>query len=176
MSSLDVDAGEILSIGWVSIERGAVALASAGHHLVRAEKSVGQSAAIHSLRDCELREAGSPGEMLEQLLDAARGKILVFHNAALDLAFLDRACVQAYGAPLLFPVIDTMLQEKALLQRRDVPIKSGDLRLHTCRERYHLPPHRGHNALLDALATAELLLAMAAHRSAGRPFPVGSLL
>ena len=40
----------------------------------------------------------------------------------------------------------------AVRERR--PLYGGDLRLHACRERYGLPPHRGHNALLDALATA----------------------
>ena len=36
-----------------------------------------------------------------------------------------------------------------------------------CRRRYQLPDYHGHNALWDALATAELLLAQLAHRSRG---------
>lgn len=176
MSSLDVNEGELLSVGWVMIEGGAIALDSARHHLVRPENSVGQSAAIHSLRDCELSEAQSGAEVLAHFLRAAAGKVLVFHNAALDLAYLNRVSKRVFNAPIFLPVVDTLLQEESLLRRREQPIKPGDLRLHACRERYHLPAHKGHNALLDALATAELLIAQAAHRSRSKHFPLRQLL
>jgi DNA polymerase-3 subunit epsilon len=176
MSSLDANVGELLSIGWVAVESGSVVLDSARHHLVKANKSVGQSAAIHSLRDCELSEAETGPEVLGHFLQAAAGKILVFHNAALDMSYLNRLSRAAFGAPLLLPVVDTLLQEELLLRRREQAIKSGDLRLHACRERYGLPAYQGHNALLDALATAELLVALAAHRSGGKPFALGRLL
>lgn len=176
MSSLDANAGELLSLGWVAVEHGAIALGSARHYLVRAKRSVGQSAAIHSLRDCELTEAESGSEVLARFLQAAAGKVLVFHNAALDVAFLNRISRRAFNAPVLLPVVDTLLQEEALLRRKEQAIKAGDLRLHACRERYSLPPFQGHNALLDALATAELLLAMVAHRGGGKSFSLGQLL
>ena len=176
MSSLDVNEGELLSVGWVVVERGAIVLESARHHLVRAENSVGQSAAIHSLRDCELTDAEPGEQVLQYFLEAAAGRVLVFHNAALDMAFLNRVSRQAFNAPVLLPVVDTLLQEEALLRRREQVIKPGDLRLHACRERYDLPPYQGHNALLDALATAELLLALACHRSRGKHFLLGQLL
>lgn len=176
MSSLDANEGELLSLGWVAVEYGAIALDSARHYLVRAERSVGQSAAIHSLRDCELTEAESGAEVLARLLQAAAGKVLVFHNAALDTAFLNRISRRVFNAPVLLPVVDTLLQEEALLRRKEQAIRPGDLRLHACRERYSLPPYQGHNALLDALATAELLLAMVAHRGGGKPFALGQLL
>jgi DNA polymerase-3 subunit epsilon len=176
MSSLDVNDGELLSIGWVEVKAGAIALGSACHHLVRPEHSVGQSAAIHSLRDCELSEAQSGAQVLAHFLRAAAGKVLVFHNAALDTAYLNRVSNRVFSAPILLPVVDTLLQEESLLRRRDRPIMPGDLRLHACRERYHLPAFEGHNALLDALATAELLLAMAAHRSGGKHFALRQLM
>jgi DNA polymerase-3 subunit epsilon len=176
MSSLDVREGELLSVGWIAVEGGGISLHSARHYLVKAQNSVGQSATIHSLRDCELRDAESGETVLSYFLEAAAGKVLVFHNAALDMAFLDRVSRQAFKAPVLLPVVDTLLQEEAMLRRREQPIMPGDLRLHACRERYGLPPYQGHNALLDALATAELLLAMAAHRSGGKSFPLRQLL
>tara|TARA_R110001599_G_scaffold353231_1_gene591009 strand:- start:87836 stop:88504 length:669 start_codon:yes stop_codon:yes gene_type:complete len=176
MSSLDVNEGELLSVGWVVIEEGAIALDSARYHRVRPVNPVGQSATIHSLRDCELSAAQGSAEVLAQLLLAAAGKVLVFHNAALDMAYLNRVCKRAFTAPILLPFVDTLLQEESLLRRRGLAIKPGDLRLHACRKRYQLPVYPGHNALLDALATAELLLAMAAHRSGGRHFALRQLL
>jgi DNA polymerase-3 subunit epsilon len=176
MSSLDVNEGELLSVGWVAVEAGAIALGSARHYLIKAEKSVGQSATIHSLRDCELSGAETGDVVLERFLDAAAGRVLVFHNAALDIAFLNRVSRNAFNAPVLLPAVDTLRQEERMLRRREQPIKTGDLRLHACRERYNLPLYQGHNALLDALATAELLLAMAAHRSRGQGLALGQLL
>lgn len=176
MSSLEVSEGELLSIGWVEVTSGSIVLDSARHHLVSASKSVGQSAAIHSLRDCELSGAETGAEVLGHFLEAAAGKVLVFHNSALDMAYLDRLSRAEFDSPLLLPLVDTLLQEEAMLRRREQAIKAGDLRLHACRERYGLPPYQGHNALLDALATAELLLAMAAHRGGGKPFALSQLL
>ncbi len=176
MSSLDVNQGELLSVGWVVVDNGAIALGSAEHYLIRPENSVGQSATIHNLRDCELEDAASGDEVLAHFLAAAAGRVLVFHNAALDMAFLNRVSRREFNAPILMPVVDTLVQEQRLLQRRDVPLQTGILRLQACRDRYNLPQFPAHNALLDALATAELLVAMALHRSHGQDFALENLL
>lgn len=162
MSSLDVREGELLSLGWVAIERGAVPLGSAEHHLLRPDRPVGQSATIHNLRDCEFDAALAPRDVAARFLHAAAGRTLVFHNASLDMAYLDRASRELYGAPLLLPYVDTMQLEHRALTRRGIAIQSGDLRLQACRARYNLPDYPAHNALVDALATAELLLAQLA--------------
>ena len=176
MSALDVSSGELLSVGWVVVEAGAISLASAEHHLIRAEGSVGQSATIHNLRDHDLIDAAEREQVLGHFLDIAAGKVLVFHNAVLDMAFLNKISRRYFQAPILMPVVDTLRQEEALLRRRDQTIKPGELRLQGCRDRYNLPHFHGHNALLDALATAELLIAMASHRAAGKGLALGQLL
>ena len=176
MSSLDVNEGELLSVGWVCVDNGAIALDSARHYLIKARRSVGQSATIHNLRDCELSDGDTQAEVQARFLEAAAGKVLVFHNAALDLSYLNQVSRQQFNAPILLPAVDTLVQEQRLMQRRDIPIKPGDLRLQACRDRYNLPAYPAHNALLDALATAELLLAMAMHRSGGKAFSLGQLL
>lgn len=159
MSSLDPDQGELLSLGWVAVDRGAITLATARHLVIRASGSVGQSATVHRLRDCEVAYGVEPAAALDALLEAARGRVLVFHNATLDLAYLDRLCRRLYGAPMLQPNICTLLLEQRRLQRREQPVRQGDLTLAGCRARYQLPDYLAHNALGDALATAELLLA-----------------
>ena len=115
-------------------------------------------------------------QVLGHFLDIAAGKVLVFHNAVLDLAFLNKISRRYFQAPILMPVVDTLRQEEALLRRRDQAIKPGELRLQGCRDRYNLPHFHGHNALLDALATAELLIAKASHRAAGKGLALGQLL
>jgi DNA polymerase-3 subunit epsilon len=165
MSSLDPDQGELLSLGWVAVDSGAIALATARHVVIRAEESVGQSATVHRLRDCEVADGVEPAQAMDLLLEAARGRVLVFHNATLDLAYLDRLCRRLHGAPLLQPHLCTLQLEQRRLVRREQPIRQGELTLAGCRARYRLPAYQAHNALGDALATAELLLA---HFSSGQ--------
>ena len=167
MSSLEAAAGELLSLGWLPIVAGAAQLAGAEHRVVRPRAGVGQSAVVHQLRDVDLAGGEDPAVVLDAFLAAARGRVLVFHNARLDLAYLDRICRARYGAPLLLPVADTLRLEQRLLARREHAVKAGDLTLAGCRARYGLPAYPSHNALTDALATAELLLAHAAARGPG---------
>ena len=176
MSSLDPATGEVLSLGWVCVENGIIELSSAEHHLLRPERNVGDSATIHQLRDCELEDAAQAAEVMPVLLAAALGKVMVFHNSQLDIAFLDRISQQCYGAPLLMMTVDTLQLEHRLMSRRDQPVAPGELRLQACRDRYGLPALPAHNALTDALATAELLVAHATQRAIGGSLRIGALL
>lgn len=167
MSSLDPATGSLLSLGWVTIERSAIALTTARHALIAGQQAVGQSATIHHIHDRELLEGLPLAAVMQAFLRAAAGKVLVFHHAPLDLAFLNRASQQLYGAPLLLPVIDTLRLEQKQRERRGQSDAPGALSLASCRGRYGLPAHAAHNALQDAIATAELLLAQIAHRGQG---------
>ena len=164
MSSLDVNDGELLSLGWVVIRQGRVELSTAEHLLLKPRKSVGESAVIHQLRDCELEQGLDGSTVLTRLLSVAQGRVLVFHHAPVDLSFLNRLCQELSGAPLLLPCVDTLEIEKQRLLRREQPLSDGALRLASCCARYNLPASPAHNALTDALATAQLLLAQIAHK------------
>ncbi|MFV0477051.1 MAG: exonuclease domain-containing protein [Parahaliea sp.] len=182
MSSLNVDEGELLSLGWVPVIGGSIRLGEAQHHLIAAQTGVGQSAGIHQLRDCDLENAEAESVVLTHFCRAAAGRLLVFHHAPLDLAYLNRACQRHFGAPLLLPCLDTMMIEKRRRDRTDTVVAHGSLTLTACRRRYSLPAYPVHNALVDALATAELFQAQAAYSGAitrsGRhkPARLGDLL
>lgn len=164
MSSLDSNEGEILSIGWVVISRGKIQLASAEHHLLKTKKSVGQSATIHNLRDCELQQGKNIMFVVERFLTLAAGKVLVFHHSPLDMAYLNKASTELFSSPMLLPIIDTLEIEKKKILRHKEHITPGELRLAECRSRYNLPAYPAHNALMDALSAAELLLAQLDHK------------
>lgn len=161
-TALEPQQGEIASIGWVPIRRNRVILSEAQHYYVQLQHGVGQSAIYHQISDSELAAGNVLAEVLDALLSAAAGKVLVFHFAQLDRGFLNMACKAHYGAPLLLPWIDTMHVEKRRLLQRGVDIQPGDLRLFASRHRYGLPEYPAHDALTDAIATAELLLAQVA--------------
>jgi DNA polymerase-3 subunit epsilon len=163
-SSLDPSTGELLSIGWVVIRQGRILMDSAEHYLLKSQRSVGVSATIHQIRDCELDDGLTHSEIMKRLLYVAKNKVLVFHHAPLDMAFLNRSSRAVYGMPLLWPALDTLQIEKHILEKKQIPLGKSVLRLASCRARYNLPSYPAHNALVDALATAELLLAQIEYR------------
>lgn len=173
MTGLDSRQDKILSIGWVNIDKAAISIASAEHLYIKRNDSVGESAVIHQIRDADLYQGVSEAEALAKLMIASCGRVVVFHSASLDLAFLNRACVANFSAPFVTAVVDTMRLEQQAFARANTPIQSGELRLAACRLRHHLPFYPGHNALIDAVATAELFLAILARKG---NCPLGAVL
>lgn len=167
-SALNTEEGELLSIGWVTIKQGEIQLNDARHYYIKGlmsqDESVGESAAIHQIRDCELQQGIYIEEAVSLFLETCQNKVLVFHHAGLDLAFLNKHVKHLMGAPLLIPHVDTILLEKQKLSRQKSVLKKQDLTLASCRTRYGLPDYPAHNALNDALATAELLIAQIKHK------------
>lgn len=161
MTGLDATQNHIIAIGWTQVDRGRIRLASNRHLLINAEQSVGHSAAIHELMDSDVAQ-GVPLETgLEALFEAAQGRVWLFHHASLDVAFLKQACLAWAGVSMPFMVLDTMKMEMEIRKRRNLPVQHGDLKLGNLRSSYNLPEYTAHNALIDACATAELLLAIA---------------
>lgn len=166
-TSLDPNEGEIASIGWVPIDNGKVMLSGAEHHLIAVEHGVGQSAVFHQISDGQLSGASALEPVMRRFLERVRGRVLVFHYAGLDHGYLDVVTRRLFQAPLLMPFVDTMAIEKSKLLRHQESLAPGELRLFACRDRYGLPDYPPHNALVDAIATAELLLAQFASRGSG---------
>lgn len=171
-SSLDPSTGEMLSIGWVVIRHGKIQLNTAEYYLLKPQHTVGNSATIHELRDCELHQGINTTTMMQHFLSAASGRVLVFHHAPLDIGFLNVISKQLFDMPLLWPNIDTLQIEKKILERKHTPLKPSTLRLANCRARYNLPAYPAHNALSDALATAELLLAQVSYKTKSNKHPL----
>lgn len=170
LTGLDVKQNQIIAIGWTLIDQGRIRFGSNQHLLINASQSVGSSAAIHELTDTEVAGGVLLQEGLQMLFSAALGRIWLFHHAGLDVAFLQRACISWAGVAPPLPVLDTMQIELAMRKRREIPILKGDLQLAKLRSGYNLPRYTAHDALIDAFATAELLLAQAS-----RMEPSGSL-
>ncbi|MFC1689459.1 exonuclease domain-containing protein [Pseudomonadota bacterium] len=170
LTGLEKDHEHIIAIGWTLIDNGKISLGSNRHLLINADKSVGSSAAIHELLDSEVAGGDDLVTGLSELFTAAQGRVWIFHHAGLDVGFLKKACEQWGGVVPGFIVLDTLRIEYQLRKRRELPVKQGDLQLSQIRRVYGLPRYTAHNALIDALATAELMLAIAS-----RMEPDGSL-
>jgi DNA polymerase-3 subunit epsilon len=172
LTGLDASYNRIIAVGWTLIDGGRIQMGTNHHVMVQAPQPVGDSAIIHGLTDSEVAGGLAPATALGALFSAAVGRIWVFHHAGLDIGFLQQACMQWCGSGPPFAYLDTLQMEMSSRQKRGVTIRHGELQLPALRDKFHLPRYAAHNALSDALATAELLLAMAAHRDSGVPFPL----
>jgi len=170
MTGLDARQNQIIAIGWTFVDGGRVCFGSNQYLLIKSKQSVGHSAAIHELMDNEVARGVSLEVGLAALFEAARGRVWLFHYAGLDVAFLQQACISWAGTKIPFVSLDTMQMELVNRKRRNLPVQDGELQLGKLRTHYNLPEYTAHNALVDACATAELLLAIAA-----RMDPVASL-
>ena len=159
MTGLDPKKNQMVSIGIIPIINAQIQPKLAQYKLIKIQGSVGQSAVIHGVVDNDLKNALSIQEVLLWLFEQCEDKVLVAHHAPLDLQFLQQALLntQIHSQPLL--AIDTLHIDKERQLRQHQVLETGSLRLNACRSRYNLPIYNAHNALTDALACAELLLA-----------------
>ncbi len=179
-TGLDAHQHAIVSLGLVPCTLRRIRCGDALYWVVKpASELSSESVTFHHITHSDIRHAPRLGQILDELLTAMAGKVMVVHYRTIERSFLDQAVRQHLGDGLQFPVIDTMQLEarlhrqpswwERLLRREPVSIRLADSRL-----RYGLPLYGAHHALTDALATAELLQAqVATHYSAQTP--VGEL-
>ncbi|MEL7024174.1 MAG: exonuclease domain-containing protein [Pseudomonadota bacterium] len=166
-TGLDPRTADILSIGWVVIKGGVIELSTAQRMIVSSLSEVGQSATIHGLTDTEVSTGIALHEAISQVVEAAAGRVLVVHHAGLDKVLLDRAVKACFGVPFLIPIIDTLAMAHRKATQQHHLGGPAELRLSDLREQYGLPQYSAHDSTVDALATAELLLAMLEHHHEG---------
>ncbi|MCE9679631.1 3'-5' exonuclease [Shewanella sp. AS1] len=176
MTGLNSSQDQILSIGLIPIERGQIILQRAEHRLVQIRGSVGNSAVIHGILDAHLTQGETLDAVIAWLLQVTEGKILVAHHAPLDLKFIQQALLATLGETTKFIGLDTLAIEKKRLLRQHEMLEKGSLRLGASRQRYNLPVYAAHNAIIDALACGELLLAQVADMGGAERVKVCDLL
>jgi len=173
-TGLDPQADQILSVGLVIVRQGTrIDLATAMHRLVRPEGGIPeQSAVIHQITDDQAATGSRLREIMAELLQRLAGRVLLAHHARVEVHFLDWACRRLYGQHLVIPVVDTQVLAKRALDRTNQGYHGGALRLAALRSRYNLPRYPAHNALSDALAAAELFLALTGRHAPGHKVPL----
>lgn len=153
-SGLDTRTDRLIAIGAVAVKSGLIDPADAFEVVLRQNQaSDTDNILIHGIGGTQQREGMPPAEALLEFLDFLRGGVLVAYHAPFDAAMIGRAMDEfldlrfrplwidlASILPELCP--DTHADQGALdlwLQAFDIPVLAR------------------HNALADALATAQLL-------------------
>lgn len=159
-TGLDEKNDAILSVGCTIIKNGRIQLKHNTHHLIQINKKIPEkSVVIHKITDDRAHEGMHLHNVIEELLNKIAGRVLLVHFARIEREFLNAACKQIYGYKIPVYFVDTFEIERRRLQNIQPEVSPGQLRLFNIRERYGLPRYHAHNALEDAIATAELFLA-----------------
>jgi DNA polymerase-3 subunit epsilon len=163
-TGLDANTADMISVGWVIVRNGKVDLSTTESYIVRPSGDVGNSASVHGLTDTVVGEGLDWGIVLDKIIRVLTGRVLLVHHAGLDKVLLDRMCVRRFASRLWVPVVDTLALEHRRQQQAHHIESGASLRLADLRDAYSLPRYSAHDCLVDAIATAELLIAIAAHR------------
>lgn len=151
---------KLLSVGFVDLFANKIPLKSSYHQIIHSKGLLkADNVTIHQITDSQKDQGESLRVVVETLLKALTGKVMLVHFARIEREFLQQACLNLYGIAPVFPMIDTLMVAKKRLDNRDVAYDPSTLRLSALRFQYQLPEHYAHNALNDAIATAELLMA-----------------
>lgn len=174
LTGLDPAVDEIISFGAIPIVAGRVALAGAVTGLACPAREIGEAAIkVHGIRAADLALAPPLASAIRPLLRAITGRLLVVHTAAVERAFLGRAFGDQ-GLRIRGSIIDTEVLGCVWLHERDDRAPSR-LPLAELANALGLPAERPHEALGDALTTAQVFVALATHLDATRTETVGSL-
>ncbi len=173
--SLDLETGgldprkdAILAVGMVPVRASGIRLGEGYATLVRPDGGDGfhaHSIQAHQLVPGEVALAPSlPSVLVDVDLRLREGALLV-HQAALDVAFLKRAYRRAGMRWPDPPVVDTVTllikaAKRAQFVDPDAPNQGPNLNLLAARRKLGLPDYGQHDALTDAIATAELFLVL----------------
>ncbi len=172
--ALDVETGglepgrdPIIAVGMVPILGGRIRLGEAYRTLVRPAEGdeIGpDSVRAHQLVWGEVRDAPAIEDVLPEVDRRLGDGVLLVHHRAIDVPFLRRAYRRAkvrWRSPEIVDTVDLLL---ALAHRRRFrsPLLPGEVsvNLSAARAAHGLPAYQVHDALTDAVATAELFLVL----------------
>lgn len=163
-TGLDAVEDKLLSVGFVELSQQQIQLKTCYHQIINTKQKLkADNVVIHQITD-QQQQQGLPLEVVvEDLLKALAGKVMLVHYARIEREFLQQACLELYGIAPSFPMIDTLVIAKRRLDKKDFAYDPSELRLGALRKTQQLPQYFAHNALNDAIATAELLLAQTTH-------------
>lgn len=149
----------LLSMGFTPIKKGRVYVGQSEHYYIRHTKIIpDETAIIHHITEQEAAQGIPIKEIFPHLLKQLSGKVLVAHFADIEVGFLQQVAKALYNTALPIVYLDTLQIAFQLKYKGAIHIPQNALNLFTLRQAYELPNYKAHNAMADAVSTAELLL------------------
>jgi DNA polymerase-3 subunit epsilon len=165
---LDARTDPIISVGMVPVRGGIIRLGESFSSLVRPDPGRPirpESVRAHQLLAGDLRKAPQLGAVLLEVDRRLADGVLLVHNRGIDIPFLKGGHART-GLRWTKPrVVDTVdLIARTARRRRFLVPSSGEqvpsFNLSEARRVHGLPAYEAHDALIDAVSTAELFLVL----------------
>jgi DNA polymerase III subunit epsilon len=166
MSGLHAGTDRILSVGMVPIRQGVIRYGERFASLVRPPDLEGLSTEglrAHHLLPADIANAPAIAEVLPEVDRRLREGALLVHFAELDLAFLRdayRRCGLVWPRPRLVDTMNLLMDLHHRQQQWTPHPPPPRTALSDARADLGLPAYPSHDALSDAVATAELFLVL----------------
>ncbi len=169
---------KIVSMGYTVIKDMHLLASSSRHLLINPKQSLTEeNVSIHQLTDDDLSQGVGLKYAMEQLFIEMRNRVVIAHFDNIEKIFINRACQQLYQINHLpMVMLDTLKIENRKMMNTKGYIQPDSLRLFSLREKYHLPRYKAHNAMQDAIATAELFLAQVSHMGGSNSIKLNDLI
>jgi DNA polymerase III subunit epsilon len=165
LTGLNRDTDELIAFGAVPIEGGRIMAGAMLEGLVRPKRQpTAVSVEIHGIRPQDLESAPSLPDAIAPLVEALRGTVPIAHAAWVERAFLGPG-LRSAGSKLPRRRTDTAELWRLLGIARESR-DPGYRPLREITDALGLPTHHPHQALGDALTTAQVFLALATHLEA----------
>jgi DNA polymerase-3 subunit epsilon len=169
-TGLDVRRDDIISLAMVPIAAGSIRVGEAFTTLVRPSGPVpGDGVRAHHLVPAELAGAPPLTDVVPGVAARLTGAVLVVHYAEIDVRFLRRAFAvlgERWPRPRVLDTAELMVRVgRPVLERVSPEVDAPPTRLDDARAHLGLPAYPPHDALADAIATAELFLALTSGRA-----------
>ncbi|CAC9439236.1 hypothetical protein [uncultured Gammaproteobacteria bacterium] len=160
-TGLNASKEKIISIGYTVIKNLHLLASSSRHLLVNPKQLLKEeNVSIHQLTDDNLQQGVSLQNAMDELFSVMRNRVVVVHFDKIEKNFINHACHHLYQINRLpMIMLDTLQIEARKMSRFQGYIQGEKLSLFTLRNKYNLPRYKAHNAMQDAIATAELFLA-----------------
>ena len=165
---LDPRNDAILAVGMLPVREGTIRIGEAYATLVRPESGESVSPAsitAHQLVWGEVRGAPPLEQVVPEIAARLQEGVLLVHHRGLDLRFLQRAfrrTATRWPRPKVVDTVELLMKgaRRAQRLRPELPVQVPALNLSRARRARGLPEYQAHDALTDALATAELFLVL----------------
>jgi DNA polymerase-3 subunit epsilon len=159
-TGLDLRNDRLIAIGAVTVEAGRIDIGRSFYRVLRQpESSSRENILVHGIGGTAQCEGDDPVEALLAFLEFAGRVPLVGYHAAFDSAMIGKATSEYLGEKFRQPWVDLAYVAPELIRTEGKRHKGLDAWL----QRFGIEVFSRHDAVADALATAQLLLAVLAH-------------
>jgi DNA polymerase-3 subunit epsilon len=171
-TGLDMRTDRLIAIGAVTVEAGRIDLGRSFYKVLRQPAASSRdNILVHGIGGTQQREGEDPVEALLAFLEFTGRAPLVGYHAAFDATMIGKAMLEYLGATFKVPWVDLAYLAPELLKTEGARHKGLDAWL----QRFRIEVFSRHDAVADALATAQLFLAVLAHAEV-KPRRVAELL